>query len=640
MGATPRSSPPTRGAAIVAAALSLCGCGPAAPGAATSSPSRAQASAPLAAPMRPASAPAPAHAVPSGDEPPPATLRLTAVCEGGAADPTALDVALTTSAPPSAGPPVFRLEDRVHGVAGMASLISAAEAADERGSLSLARRMATDADGRDTLELKAPRAAVGAVTLRYRAKSVPVAEVGAKHGLRHDANGLGGLGMHFIVLPESTPRYRIRVEWAPPACAPPPPGKDRVAMSSFGSAGDAAEVTGPLEALRMGSYFIGRPTLLSIDRGSMRVRAAWFGEPSFDPIDASAWAARAFEAERAFFADNDPSPYHIFARVLPQMRDNRQGSGYFRSFISAIGPAMPWGARLRVHMAHEMLHRWIGIGLRFAGADGLNFWFTEGFNVHYTRVILLRAGLLTPDEFLEDLKQTTVGYYSGEHRFASNEEIRRGFWEDGALSMVPYNRGALYAAELDAAIRGASRGARSLDDVMRDLFRLSLTAKENEYGLRELPQAAFREAVARELGEAGVDRFEAVILRGELAAPPSSAFGPCFKREARPIAQFELGFDEARSLNEPKAVRGLRAGSAAAKAGLVEGDAILSFESPLLDPEKEAVVTLSRGGKKVIVRYLPGKLGPKLTGFEWVREKSVPDDQCRKVLTASLPPAR
>jgi predicted metalloprotease with PDZ domain len=278
------------------------------------------------------------------------------------------------------------------------------------------------------------------------------------------------------------------------------------------------------------------------------------------------------------------------------------------------------------------VHRWLGIGLRLAGPDGSSFWFTEGFTVHYARALMLRAGLISPDEFLVELTGATARYFSNEHAAASNEEIRRGFFENDALSVVPYTRGSLYAAELDAAIRRASGGARSLANVMRELYRMSSSerAPENEFGLRELPQAAFREAVFRELGQPGVDRFEAVILRGERPEPPSDAFGPCFKREARLIAQFQIGFDEKKSLAEPKAIRNLVAGSAAAKAGLVEGDEILSVESSLLVPEKEAVVTINRSGKKVVVRYLPARPGPKREGFEWVRVKGVPDDRCRE----------
>ena len=412
------------------------------------------------------------------------------------------------------------------------------------------------------------------------------------------------------------------------------------AMSSFGSGPGPVETTGVLSKLRMASYFLGHPTLVSVDRGSLHVRSAWFGGPSFDPIEASTWAARAFAVERAFFADEDPAPYHTFVRVLPAMGDRSNGMGQSSSFLSAIGPAASFGPRLRINMAHEMMHRWLGIGLRLAGPDGTNFWFTEGFTVHYARALMLRAGLIPPDEFLSELEGATTRYFSNGYATASNEEIRRGFFENDALAIVPYTRGSLYAAELDGAIRRASGGARSLDDVMRELYRLATSSEraiEYEFGLRELPQVAFREAVFCELGQPGVDRFEAVILRGERPDPPSDAFGPCFKRQARAIGQFEIGFDAKKSLAEPKAVRDLIAGSAAAKAGLAPGEEIISFESSHLLPEKEAVVTVRRAGKEVTVRYLPTKPGPKREGFEWVRVKGVPDARCREPSASSKP---
>lgn len=625
---------------VIAAALALSACAPAPP---VSSPSTAATSAPPLSTSH--SLPAQAPSSTAGLAQPTATLRLTAVCEPGSAEPSALDIALSLSlgGALSADPPVFRLDDRVYGSAGMAKLISAEQAADERGPIPLTRRIATDPDSGDFLELEASRAPVGPITLRYRARSVPAAEHGARHGLRHDSTGVGGLGAYFLALPESRRPHRVRIEWGPPACAPASDPERRgpmAALSSFGSGPGPVETTAVLSKLRMTSYFTGHPTMVSVDRGSLHVRSAWFGGPSFDPIDAATWAARAFAAERAFFADDDPAPYTVFVRVLPVMGDRSNGMGQSSSFLSAIGPATTFGPRLRTNIAHEMLHRWLGLTLRLAGPDGSNFWFTEGFTVHYARALMLRAGLIPPDEFLAELQGATTRHFSNERASASNEEIRRGFFDDDALSVVPYTRGSLYAAELDAAIRRASGGARSLDDVMRELYRLALSsdrAKENEFGLRELPQAAFRDAVARELGQPGVDRFEAVILRGERPEPPSEAFGPCFQREARSTAQFQIGFDEKKSLAEPRAVRSLIAGSAAAKAGLVEGDEIISLESSPLFPDKEAVVTIHRDGKKVAVRYLPARPGPKREGFEWVRVKGVPDDRCRAPSASSRP---
>jgi len=542
------------------------------------------------------------------------------VCEGGAAEPSALDVALSL---PSDGqaPPVFRMDDRIFGSPGMAKLISAAQAVDERGPLELTRRVLDD-----VLELEAARPAIGTMTLRYRARSVGVGDRGARYGLRHDATGIGGLGAYFIVLPDSQHPYRLAIEWGPPACTAPA-GALR-SMSTFGDGPDPAWTSGLLEKLRNGSYFVGHPAVAPFDRGDLRVRSAWFGRPSFDPAEAATWAARAFEAERAFFADDNTDPYRIFGRVLPEMGERSNGMGQPSSFIIAIGPSTPFGPRLRINIAHEMMHRWIGLGLRLAGPEGSAFWFTEGFTVHYARSLMLRAGLISPDEFLADLGGTTARHFANPHAGATNETIRRGFFDDDALSVVPYVRGSLYAAELDAAIRKASGGARSLDDLMRELYRAAQAAPENEAGLHELPEAAFRQALLRELGRPAVDRFEAVIARGETPAPPSDAFGPCFERASRSFAVFAIGFDEKRSRVEPKAIRKLVAGSAAAKAGLREGDALVSIESSPLFADKEAVVTVKRGGKEIIVRYLPASSGPRRQGFEWVRAKGVPDDRC------------
>ena len=446
-------------------------------------------------------------------------LRLAAACEPGAAEPSALDVSLTV---PVAGRPVFRLDDSVYGTAGMAQLVSGAEASDRRGPLPLLRR-----DTADALELAGTRAAVGAVTLRYRARSVAVADAGARHGLRHDATGVGGLGAFFLVLPESRRSHRLRVEWGPPACGA---GQG---ISSFGFDPGPAEATGRLDSLRMAAYFFGRPQRFTNDVDGTRVEAAWFGAPALDAAAASAAAARAFAAERSFFADDDPAPYRVFVRVLPEMDDRSNGMGQPGSLLLAIGPRTPLGPRLAVNIAHEMWHRWLGLQLRLAGPDGTRFWFTEGFTVYYASLVLLRAGLLSPDDFLGELNRIATRHFTNPRAAASNDEIRRGFFTDEALSTVPYTRGALYAAELDAAIRRASGGARSLDTLMRGLHRAARAAPVGAAGLRELPPSAFRRAVQRELGRAGVDRFDAVIERGAPPDPPADGYGPCFARVAR-----------------------------------------------------------------------------------------------------------
>jgi hypothetical protein len=504
-----------------------------------------------------------------------ATLRLTPSCEQGVA--TGLDVSLSV---PLEGAPVFQLPDRAFGSSGLAALISEARASDELGVVPLARAVVND-----ELVLTASRAVKGLVTLTYRARSSGVHENGARFGLRHDATGIGGLGSFFLMLPSNSTDQRTRIEWGESPCS-------AKGFSSFVS------LDGPLEGLRGAAYFNGTPQEHSV----ARFHAAWFGDPAFDTASASAWAAKAFEVERTFFGDAAAAPYSLFVRVLPSMGERSNGMGQVNSFLSAMGPRTVFGPRLRSNLAHEMLHRWLGLALRFSGADGLHFWFTEGFTVHYAAVLMLRAGLISAEEFLTEVNGIVLRHFANPEAGASNEDIRRGFFDNDALSVVPYTRGALYAAELDAAIRAKSGGRRSLDELIREL------------GLEELPVAAFREAVLRELGPAGAERFDAVISRGETPRPPAEAYGACFTQQPRKVARYELGFDD-----RSRVIRGLIRGSAAASAGLLEGDQLISVEASSLRSDTEAVVTVLRAGKEVVVRFVPARAGETHDAWEWVQ---------------------
>jgi predicted metalloprotease with PDZ domain len=138
--------------------------------------------------------------------------------------------------------------------------------------------------------------------------------------------------------------------------------------------------------------------------------------------------------------------------------------------------------------------------------------------------------------------------------------------------------------------------------------------------MRDLPAGRFRDAVLRELGRPGADRFDAVIGRGATPDPPSDAFGPCFSRVPRAYALYQLGFDERQSLRD-NAIRRLVAGSAAAKAGLTEGEELVSLETSRVFPGKPTTVVVKRNGKDVAIRYLPANPSPQRDGYAWVRAK-------------------
>ena len=105
-----------------------------------------------------------------------------------------------------------------------------------------------------------------------------------------------------------------------------------------------------------------------------------------------------------------------------------------------------------------------------------------------------------------------------------------GFGGASAQNLA-YSRGSLFWSELDYRIRTASEGRHTLDDMILPLFEARQT------GAR-LTQEVIADAIGKELGPAGRQFFESVIIRGEPLAPASGAFGPCFER--RPT-KFMLG---------------------------------------------------------------------------------------------------
>jgi hypothetical protein len=476
-------------------------------------PARDSPAPPPSPPVAPAPAPPPAPTpAPPPTTPVDVTLTLAPICDADASVPSALSIALSM---PASGRPVFRLDDEVMGTSGAGALITDAAAEDARGPLPLTRRV------RDrVLEFVPSRAASGAITFRYRARSVSADEPGALEGLRHDATGIGGHGRHFIVLPDSRRSYRMRVAWGAAQC---PAATHGDGMGTFG------ETTGELSTLREAVYYWGRPQQTATDDGALHLRTAWFGQPAFDVATAGGWAAQVFAAERAFFADDDPSPYSVFVRVLKSHEDRANGMGQETSYLSWIGPRTTFARRLKFNIAHEMLHRWLGLRLRLRGPEGTAYWFSEGFTVHYTLVIAFRAGLLSVDEFLEVLNDIAARHFDNKRADATNDEIRRGFYRDPTLAFLPYSRGAMYAAELDAALRTASQGKRTLDDMVRALYRDARAPG----GRDGLPADAVRRLVQAELGRAGIARYDAVIVRGKHPDPPADAYGPCFTRKPR-----------------------------------------------------------------------------------------------------------
>ncbi|MCP8892068.1 hypothetical protein [Sphingomonas faeni] len=243
----------------------------------------------------------------------------------------------------------------------------------------------------------------------------------------------------------------------------------------------------------------------------------------------------------------------------------------------------------------------------------------EGLATLYQRRLPLRFGLVTPDAFLKDVNFHAGRYYSSVMAGVPNAEIAKRFWADTRIRTLPYDRGMLYFSTVDTAVRHSSRGRRSLDDMM-----LAMLRRERSGTL--LTNADWEDQLTRELGAEAVVEFRA-FLNGQMPLPPSDAFGPCFQRTSVRLRRYDLGFDTAVLAEPQRIVRGLIAGSAAARAGLRDGDQVVTPvpQDQLQGTQgRELTLSVMRAGRVLPITYLPRGAAVDT----WQRVPGIPDSAC------------
>ena len=110
------------------------------------------------------------------------------------------------------------------------------------------------------------------------------------------------------------------------------------------------------------------------------------------------------------------------------------------------------------------------------------------------------------------------------------------------------------------------------------------------------------------------------MMAGRLVVPPSDSFGPCFARTTAPLRRYVLGFDSAVLIEPRRIVRGLQPESAAAAAGLRDGDEIVKpIPQDAIQADQTALLHLQirRSGELLDVAYLPR--GETVHAYQWER---------------------
>jgi predicted metalloprotease with PDZ domain len=248
-------------------------------------------------------------------------------------------------------------------------------------------------------------------------------------------------------------------------------------------------------------------------------------------------------------------------------------------------------------VSHEFFHLWNVKRIRPDALGPFDYskenytkvlWVAEGITDYYSDLVLRRAGLVSESEYLSATARSIQSLQNTPGRLVQSvEESSYDTWikfyrqdENSVNSQVSYyDKGAILGLLLDLEIRKRSKGAKSLDDVMRYLYT-EFFKKDRNYGPADFQKAC--ELMAGASLEDFFSRFvrgtdeldyntglEVVGLKLETNTPADGGAA---------IDRAYLGADVAQE-QDRLIVRRVYAGSPAYEQGLNTGDQIIALDN-------------------------------------------------------------
>ncbi len=225
----------------------------------------------------------------------------------------------------------------------------------------------------------------------------------------------------------------------------------------------------------------------SFDLAGKKHRIVISGEGNYDLKKLALDTAKIVESAYKIFGD---LPYSDYTFIV-----NLRGGGGLEHLNSTALQFDRFGfktdskyKRFLALVAHEFFHAWNVKRIRPDALGPFDYenenytkllWVAEGMTAYYEAILLRRAGLITDKEFLESKAEQIKQLQETPGRFETSlEEASFDAWikyyrqdENAVNNQVSYyDKGEVVNMMLDIAIRTASKGTKSYDDVLRYLY--------------------------------------------------------------------------------------------------------------------------------------------------------------------------
>jgi predicted metalloprotease with PDZ domain len=377
-------------------------------------------------------------------------------------------------------------------------------------------------------------------------------------------------------------------------------------VTSFGEGERCQSYTGPWhrvdEALFAGGDF-------RIHRYSVAGQTQVFafrGKWKFSDAELIQNIQKILAVEKDFWHDNDFPYYLVTLAPFDDLIGSTDGSGFTNAFWLFMSQNDILSYKIQYILAHEIFHTWnphkMGIP---SSPEAPEKWFTEGFTVYYGDAMLLRAGLISLDEYLRGLNSKIADYEFSSAKNISNSEIVARYDENHEVNHLPYVRGPVLALWLDAQIRADSMGKQSLDT-----FMLQITQDTASNPRFRLTNQRLFQTAAKYLSAHNQKQFRELVESGRDVPIPLFPQAACVALSNDLVGKFELGFDR-EAMGKKSTIQGALPDSNAYAAGVRDGQQLLGESIYWNDLSKPVHLTVRTAEGIKTIEYFPqGKAVP------------------------------